>query len=61
MSILLNGRECDYAGDGVYVVLADGALELRANDARFPTSVIILEPEVLQALVRIAKNWGFKV
>ena len=48
----------DYMGDGVYAVELDYGIELRANDHRADrcTDTIVLEPEVLEAIVRFAKR-----
>jgi len=54
---LSDSRFADYAGDGVYVINLGWAIELRANDPRNPTDTIYLEPEVLEAINRIAKRW----
>ena len=54
---LSDSRFADYAGDGVYVINLGWAIELRANDPRDPTDSIYLEPEVLEAINRIAKRW----
>ena len=49
----------DYLGDGLYVVLADGMLQLRANDFHKPSDTVYLEPSVLRNLVRFAENNAF--
>lgn len=51
----------DYAGDGVYVGYDGFGIWLHANDHRHPTDRIYLEPEVLKALIRIAKSFGMEV
>ena len=49
----------DYLGDGVYVVLQNGMIELRANDLDNPTAIIYLERNVLQALIQFAITHNF--
>jgi len=49
----------DYAGDGVYVTNNGHDIELRANDPRRPSCVIVLEPYVFESLLRIAHRWEF--
>lgn len=57
----IDGMDCEYIGDGVYALKDDcGSIILRANDPRMPTDTIVLEPCVLNALVRIAHFWGIK-
>jgi len=59
---MIDGMPCEYIGDGVYVLKDDcGSIILRANDARMPSDTIVLEPQVLNALVRVAHSWGLKV
>ena len=58
---LTNPANADYAGDGVYAVNLGWAIELRANDPRNPTDSIVLEPNVLQAINRIAKRWNYVI
>ena len=58
---LTNPQKADYAGDGVYAVNLGWAIELRANDPRNPTDSIVLEPNVLQAINRIAKRWNYVI
>ena len=51
-----NGCEWDYAGDGVYVGFDGLGIWLHANDHANPTDKIYLEPQVLEAVNRIAKR-----
>lgn len=46
----------EYIGDGVYVQFDGYGYELRANDHRFPTDKIYLEPEVFESLLRFEKQ-----
>jgi len=48
-----------YLGDGVYVVLQNGMIELRANDLENPTDIVYLERNVLQALIQFATTHNF--
>jgi len=50
----------DYIGDGVYVAYDGYGIQLGANDARHPTDMIYLEPDVLEALNRFAVRVGMK-
>ncbi len=62
MATKINGMDCEYIGDGIYILKDNcGGVILRANDARMPTDTIVLEPEVLNALVRVTHLWGIKV
>ena len=49
----------DYAGDGVYMEFTGYDIVLRANDHRNPTDTIHLEKDVLEAIIRFAKNNNF--
>lgn len=40
-----------YIGDGVYAIFDGFGIWLHANDHRFPTDKIYLEPEVFKSLV----------
>jgi hypothetical protein len=40
-----------YIGDGVYAIFDGFGIWLHANDHRFPTDKIYLEPQVFNALV----------
>ena len=42
----------DYLGDGVYAEFDGYAITLKANDNKFPTDEIYLEPEIFMALIR---------
>ena len=50
-------KVADYAGDGVYVINLGFYVELRANDHENPTDRIVLEPNVIEALLRILDRW----
>jgi len=54
----IDGMDCEYIGDGVYALKDCSGIVLRANDPRLPTDTIVLEPEVLCALIGVAKLWG---
>ena len=46
----------EHLGDGVYAEFDGFGILLKANDHRFPTDKIYLEPEVLTALNRFAER-----
>jgi hypothetical protein len=57
-TVKFDGRDCpvDYLGDGVYAIFDGFGIWLHANDHKFPTDRIYLEPEVLRALNCFVKN-----
>lgn len=48
-----------YLGDGLYAVLQNGMIELRANDFENPSDVVYLERGVLVNMIEFAKSKGF--
>lgn len=52
-------EHANYLGDGLYVVLQNGMIELRANDLENPTDIVYLERNVLQALIQFATTHNF--
>lgn len=48
-----------YLGDSVYAEMDEGNLVLTTENGSYtdPSNIIILEPEVLEALVRFWKDW----
>ena len=52
------GRDCpaSYLGDGVYAIFDGSGIWLHANDHRFPTDKIYLEPSVLTNLNNFAEE-----
>ncbi len=53
----------DYLGDGVYFVQEQYGFWLRANDHRvgMATDEIFIEPEVFDALIRVALRAGYVI
>lgn len=49
-------RPTMYLGDGVYAIFDGYGIWLHANDHRYPTDRIFLEPSVMQALIRFEKD-----
>jgi len=54
-------EQMDYIGDGVYTLFNGQGIWLHANDHRYPTDKIYLEPEVFAALIRFAKRMGIEI
>lgn len=52
----------EYVGDAVYAKFDGFGIELRANDPKFPTDTIYIEPQVLQNLVEFHERvyWAKK-
>lgn len=50
-----------YCGDAVYAYFDGFGIELRANDHLVPSDRIFLEPSVLVALIRFAKQAGMNL
>ena len=46
----------EYLGDGVYAINDHYGIWLHANDHKYPTDRIFLEPQVLEALNNFAKK-----
>jgi hypothetical protein len=47
----------DYLGDGLYVVLKDNQVELRANDFDRPTDTVYLDERTLKAFRNWLERW----
>jgi hypothetical protein len=52
-------KKTDYLGDGLYVKVERGQLELRANDLDRPSDTVYLDPSVYKALIRFADQLGW--
>jgi hypothetical protein len=50
----------DYLGDGVYAEFDGYHIVLKANDHRFPTDTIAIDPHTWEALKRYAVRSGFE-
>lgn len=48
-----------YLGDGLYAVLQNGMIELRANNIDRPSDTVYLEPSVLCNLIEFAEQHEF--
>jgi len=46
----------EYLGDSVYAEMVSGGILLTTNNGKGPSNVIFLDPEVLTAFNRFAKN-----
>jgi hypothetical protein len=53
-----NGKKvpASYLGDGVYAIFDGSGVWLHANDHKYPTDKIYLEPEVFEALRRFTEE-----
>lgn len=55
----MSGEDRRYLGDGLYAILNDGMIELRANDLDSPTDTVFLDPSVFRSLAEFAEAHGF--
>ena len=53
---IVDGRPASYLGDGVYALFDGYGIWLHANDHKFPTDRIYLEPQVLESLNTFLKE-----
>jgi len=54
-------EQMDYIGDGVYTIFDGRGIWLHANDHKYPTDKIYLEPNVLEGLIRFMKRMGIEI